>query len=76
MATKDLSEWILNKVVGYLTTKEGCTVGTLTKSRLTIQDSLGFRYEVKIKLIGRVATSAGLTDLEIAAEHSRLVNGQ
>lgn len=41
----------------HLKTKEGCTVSDPTKTsdslKATVQDSLGYRYEVQIKCLGR-----------------------
>ena len=53
-----LNQWVLTKIVDYLSIKEGCSVlsteFTNTGARGIVQDALGFQYEVSIKTIGRL----------------------
>lgn len=54
----DLVNWLFSKVMIHLTLHEGCTGLQTTKTsneiKSVIQDSLGFRYEVQIKCLGRI----------------------
>jgi len=58
----NFNDWMLSKIASYMRDKEGCHVETIepTKygSRVILQDSFGFRYEVKIETLGRVADAA------------------
>lgn len=55
---KSFNDWLLNKITTYLATSEGCTVeqSQYTQSGIgaIIQDSFGFRYEVHVKVLGRI----------------------
>lgn len=52
-----LTLWIMSKLLNYLNNHEGCTVQDNIKSsdavRAVITDSLGFKYEIQVKCIGR-----------------------
>lgn len=52
-----MSSWILSKILLFLSNREGCESEAVAKgvdeSRVIIKDSLGFRYEVSVKLLGR-----------------------
>ena len=56
-----LTSWIFAKILTHLTNHEGITeletIRTSDQLRSTIQDALGFRYEVQIKCLGRIQTS-------------------
>ena len=53
--------WMLMKIVSYLSAKEGCHVErteyTAEGARTIIQDSFGYRYEVRIETLSRLADS-------------------
>jgi len=63
-----LNKWILEKIVSYLTIKEGCVLNeeefTHNGMKAVISDAFGYTYEVSIKTIGRVNddTKDGLND--------------
>jgi hypothetical protein len=50
--------WIMAKLLNYMKNHEGCTVVDNIKAsdsaKAIIVDSLGFRYEVQLKCIGRL----------------------
>ena len=52
--------WIFAKIMTHLTNHEGCTgldtTRTSNEIRATVQDSLGFRYEIQVKCVGRIQT--------------------
>lgn len=49
-----LSDRILEKIGNYLLAKEGCIIENRTYDSLTIRDSFGFVYYLKLDAIGRV----------------------
>lgn len=51
----NFTEFIMSKLLKFLTIKEGFTLEYQeTADKLVIRDSMGFRYEVHVKLIGRI----------------------
>ena len=55
-----MNKWIVDKITNFLKVKEGCEVTwEYTDSGMTIeiQDAFGYKYEAKIKTIGRVNES-------------------
>lgn len=59
--------WMLGKIRRFLEVREGCLShsGGYTKdgARLTIQDSLGFIYEINIKTVGRSQHAGSLQNV-------------
>lgn len=55
-----MKTWVLTKVLAFLTTQEGCTVDSNTENGVILQDVFGFRYELKVTLLGRISTQAPL----------------
>jgi len=64
-----MKTWLFQKIVGYLVEREGCkfdcedTQSTETTSRTIVQDSFGFRYEVQVKVLGRIQNTGFDGDL-------------
>jgi hypothetical protein len=56
--THSFTDWVLNKIAGYLIAKEGCTVQTTDEGKLLVSDVFGFRYEVSVKLLSRIEDEA------------------
>jgi len=58
--------WLLGKINNYLKAREGCTVETTeytdVGARTIIQDSLGFRYEVSVRMLGRAIAEGPMFD--------------
>lgn len=50
--------WLIEKISGYLKSREGCTIEateyTEDGARSIVRDSLGYRYEVNVKTLGRI----------------------
>lgn len=58
----NITNWILDKVINHLVLREGCSKEPLTLARneasvAVVTDSLGFRYEIQIKCVGRLKNS-------------------
>lgn len=53
-----LNTWILTKITSYLSTREGFIVEesepTVSGMKSIVRDSLGYRYEVNVKIISRL----------------------
>ena len=54
-----MNNWILTKLLAYLTAKEGFTISeepedVINGKKATIQDVFGYRYEVQVKVLGRI----------------------
>lgn len=55
-----LNTWILTKIIAYLTTREGYQIEfdpsdyTERGFKTIVRDSLGYRYEVRVKLLSRI----------------------
>lgn len=51
------TEWIVDKIISYLETKEGFRAIRIEKTgdvdSVLVSDSLGFIYEIQVKTIGR-----------------------
>lgn len=58
--------WLLNKIAGYLTTKEGCsaqrTEYTESGARTYLYDAFGYCYEINIRITGRTITNRDSID--------------
>jgi hypothetical protein len=57
-----MAKRILDKVLGYLVLREGCEAAEYSSDAktdtvvTTVTDSMGYRYEVQVKLVGRLKT--------------------
>lgn len=55
---KTFNDWLLSKIINYLTTKEGCSLETSLSTNGTIKtivtDTFGFRYEIQVKQLSRL----------------------
>lgn len=55
---KSFNGWVMSKIMSYLSAKEGMQTEiahyTGDGMRCIIQDSMGFRYEIIVKTIGRI----------------------
>ena len=58
MNAKTATNWILTKVSDYLEVHEGCTVlevgSQVESAKIVLHDSFGFKYEIEVKLLGRI----------------------
>ena len=58
-----MKQWIFSKIIGYLTDREGYTFNSedtnegVNSIRAIVQDSFGFRYELQVKVLGRIQDS-------------------
>lgn len=63
-----MQKWLFAKIISYLTGREGYSIDTQVFSdndaRAIVQDAFGFRYEVQVKVLGRIQ-GAGMGDVEI-----------
>ena len=70
----ELVNWLFAKVMLHLKNHEGCSVQEPIKTsdslRATIQDSLGFRYEVQIKCLGRIQNVETVEKLDSNAKYN------
>lgn len=53
-----MNTWILEKLMSYLTAKEGFTVAeeaeaVINGRKAILQDVFGYRYEIQVKILGR-----------------------
>lgn len=59
--------WIINKIMSYLSSKQGCTSQTPEYTdegiKTIVRDAFGYVYEIRIKTIGR-----NTSDLEVIHE--------
>jgi len=50
--------WLISKLTGFLNVREGFTIEATEYTEggavSTVRDSLGFRYEVRVKTLGRI----------------------
>jgi hypothetical protein len=57
--SKRMQNWLLSKVLAYLEKSEGCDAETEEQvsdstSSIIIQDAFGFRYQIQVRLLGRI----------------------
>lgn len=63
-----MNQWLFEKIINYLSQHEGCeTIPDEQEAqghviRTIVQDSFGFRYEIRVKTLGRLQ---GLGDLNL-----------
>lgn len=59
---RPMNDWIVSKLLSYLSSKEGCTVLDYSNTeygiKANIVDSFGFVYEVQVKALSRAANTA------------------
>lgn len=52
-----MNNWLLTKICTFLTNREGCEVFSRNhgseEDRVVLQDAMGFRYEVSVRLLGK-----------------------
>ncbi len=55
--TTSFNVWLLTKILGFLSAKEGCTteesVYTASGIKAVVRDVFGYRYEIHIKTLSR-----------------------